>query len=210
MDTPTDLEIDEIWKQKRARNVSVSPDGSTLIFTVKSAVKSEDEWRKTMYAADLDSVDESVRVLTERRIKRPKWDPTGRRLAFLLNGHAWTVDFDGGGGLNQVTELETGIKGYDWGPEGERLVVETYVLEDDNWYSNNEHLAGNVAIIDSIDHKLKQFPPNRRSHLAVVDAKTGAAESLDESRVEFPLEVDDNPLEAMVDSGALQPRPTDE
>ena len=29
-------------------------------------------------------------------------------------------------------------------------------------------------------------------------------------RVEFPLEIDDNPLDAMVDSGELQPRPADE
>jgi UDP-N-acetylglucosamine 3-dehydrogenase len=29
-------------------------------------------------------------------------------------------------------------------------------------------------------------------------------------RVEFPLDIDDNPLEAMIESGALQPRPTDD
>lgn len=35
----------------------------------------------------------------------------------------WTFDLDRGGDLRQVTDFDEGVDGFDWGPDGDRLVV---------------------------------------------------------------------------------------
>lgn len=91
---------------------------------------------------------------------------------------------------------------------------------DEDWEAvdvGDEHAHGPDFIQRAIADVIECLDSDRESELRAANALQatevifGAWESARRrGRVDFPLEIDDNPLEAMVESGALEPAPADE
>ncbi len=113
-------------------------------------------------------------------ISRPRWSPDGSYLAFLsqrewqqgpgVGGQqVYALDLRGGEGV-QLTSVRQGVEGYEWSPDGKRLVL---VVRDEP----TEAEADGPWVIDRLQFKedYEGYLNRRRAHLYVFDIATAAS-----------------------------------
>ncbi|WP_313693951.1 S9 family peptidase [Halorarum halobium] len=93
----------------------------------------------------------------------------------------WLFDLALGGDARQVTEFEEGAKEFDWGPEGERLVVAARDPTDEESAYLDERTEGGPLETERLQHKLDGvgYTDTVRTYLHMVDVDSGEAEKLE-------------------------------
>ena len=93
----------------------------------------------------------------------------------------WVYDTERGGDARQVTDRDEGVGGFDWAPDGDRLVVAARDPdEDDEEYLEQVRDDGPIEI-ERLQHKFdgQGWLDEVRSYLFVVDVDSREAERLD-------------------------------
>ena len=162
-------------------NPAISPDGKSVAFPL---TKINEKLNRRMTAIWLVPYDGSAapRPLTAETVSssNPQWSPDGRTLAFLsTRGEAaraqiWLLSMDGGE-PRQLTESKNGVASFQWSPQGDRFAVVSRAGPSDNGKSPSD-----VRHYTHIRYKFNDtgWFDDKRSHLFVVDAKTGASKQL--------------------------------
>ncbi len=162
-------------------NPAISPDGKSVAFPL---TKINEKLNRRMTAIWLVPYDGSAapRPLTAETVSssNPQWSPDGRTLAFLsTRGEAaraqiWLLSMDGGE-PRQLTESKNGVASFQWSPQGDRFAVVSRTGPSDNGKSPSD-----VRHYTHIRYKFNDtgWFDDKRSHLFVVDAKTGASKQL--------------------------------
>jgi dipeptidyl aminopeptidase/acylaminoacyl peptidase len=102
----------------------LSPDGSTVAYTVTELDGEENREYARIWLLDLGS--EESRPLTSGTAKdlNPRWSPDGRWLAFTSDRsektQLWVVPVDGGEPI-QLIDLPGGVEDHGWSPDGAML-----------------------------------------------------------------------------------------
>jgi dipeptidyl aminopeptidase/acylaminoacyl peptidase len=95
----------------------------------------------------------------------------------------WYFDMDLGGDAVQVTDREEGVRGFDWGPDGERAVVAARDPTDEQQEQLEQRRDDGPIEIERLQHKADGvgWTDDVTTYLFVVDLDTGAAERLDDA-----------------------------
>lgn len=133
-DDPRPLEIDDNFRFARVGSPRVSPDGGRIAYTVSrtSLEEGSSHTRVWIAPADPDSEEGPIPMTLEgESASSPEWSPDGRWLSFLASRgeegasaktQVWLLDRRGGE-ARQLTEVEQGVRGYAWSPDGSTLVL---------------------------------------------------------------------------------------
>ena len=141
--------------------VSISPDGSTVAYTVRRTVWEENDYDTEIWMAPSDGEPYQLTRTADGGSGSPRWSPDGRWLAFTANrGERNQVHLISprGGEAFAVTEVEEGVSEFEWSPSGDRLMLLVREPEGDEAETRTE-LYGDFAFDD-------ETGPN--SHLWVV------------------------------------------
>jgi dipeptidyl aminopeptidase/acylaminoacyl peptidase len=189
--------------------VAVSPSGDRVAFMATEADAEDDEVRRSLFVVPADGSAEPHRMTRASDGGSPKWSPSGRYLAFLAvrdedselgvttedepfeeseedseeepRQQVWMFDMQRGGDARQVTTLDRGVSGFDWGPAGERIVVEALDPdEEDEAYLEQVEDDGPVEI-ERLQHKRNGsgWTDPVRTYLFVVDVESRETSRLD-------------------------------
>lgn len=189
--------------------VDVSPEGRRVAFMATEADADDDETRRSLFVVPTDGSEDPHRLTRASDGGDPQLSPSGRYLAFLAvrdedselgvtsedelfeddedetedepRQQVWVFDMDRGGDARQVTTQERGVSGFDWGPHGERLVVEALDPdEDDEAYLEQVEDDGPVEI-DRLQHKRdgSGWTDEVPTYLFVVDVESRETSRLD-------------------------------
>ena len=96
----------------------------------------------------------------------------------------WLYDLELGGDPRQITEFEEGIRGFDWSPDGQRVVVEARDPTDEEVEYLRQRREKNGPIeTERLQHKADGvgWLDEVTSYLFVVDIETGERERLDDA-----------------------------
>lgn len=142
--------FDDILSIRAVAEPAVSPDGSTVLFTVASweAPRSEDsddpgkmEWVSHVYRVAADGGEPSQLTLGEKGESAPAWSPDGAWMSFLAaradgakkpagpigegpKRQIWLMRASGGEAL-QLTDAKDGVTAYQWSPDGSAIAFTT-------------------------------------------------------------------------------------
>ena len=115
----------------RLRSISdpvVSPDGSRVAFVVTETSVEDDEYRSSIWLWR----DGDIRAFTSgTKDGHPRWSPDGATLAFLRPGEntergaQLAVMPADGGEARILTDLDLGVAGFEWSPDGSSFAMVT-------------------------------------------------------------------------------------
>jgi len=165
-----------------------SPDGSTIAFVVTTVDQKQNRRRSTIWSVPADGSREPMLLTTApQSSNNPRWSPDGRAIAFLSarpmptdsatdtpRTQVWLLSL-GGGEPRRVTNLLNGASGFQWSPDGTRLVVVGRSGPGDMAKSPSDvrHYAhANYKFNDS------GWFDDKRTHLWVADVASGRASQI--------------------------------
>jgi dipeptidyl aminopeptidase/acylaminoacyl peptidase len=95
----------------------------------------------------------------------------------------WVFDLDLGGDARQVTDREEGVRGFDWGPDGERVVIDARDPTDEQRERLERRRDDGPIEVERLNHKAdgKGWLDDVTSYLFVVDVETRESRRLDDA-----------------------------
>lgn len=153
----------------------ISPDGQWVAYTVATIDQKANKRVSRIWIASVDGTHPTVPFTGDTTSSTsPRWSPDGRFLAFLSardGGRAqiWTLSRNGGE-ARRVSNLENGASSFEWSPDGTRFVCLTRTGPPVSKTSDVRHYT-------HISYKFNDtgYFDEKRSHVAIVEVRTGAA-----------------------------------
>ncbi|MFB9925164.1 serine hydrolase [Amycolatopsis halotolerans] len=168
------LGIDDLYDLAAPSQPALSPDGSRIVYVLRTADREEDRNVDALWTVGTASGE--ARQLTRGNADAaPKWAPDGSRLAFLRaqDGppQVWVLPADGGE-AEQLTKLPLGAGAPVWSPDGSKIAFSAAI----DLAAIVEAPPANTPIVaERLDYKsdgpglLKTL----RGHIHVLDVATG-------------------------------------
>jgi len=166
-----------------AADPHIAPDGKWVAYTVTTIDPKTNRRNSRIWIAALDGSHPAVPYSGETvSSTSPRWSPDGRFMAFLSAregspGNAarpqiWVLSRNGGE-ARRVTNLENGASNFEWSPDSTHFVCLTRTGAAQNKNSDVRHYThANYKFNDT------GWFDEKRSHIAVVDVRTGATKQI--------------------------------
>lgn len=121
------ITVDDYFAIKRVSDPRLSPDGRWVAYTVSTTMLAEDKSENRIWMAPVSGGDPIPLTLKGTSASSPRFSPDGKWLGFLAarNGgesQVWLLNRLGGE-AEQLTEVKQGVEGFNWSPDGTRLVL---------------------------------------------------------------------------------------
>ena len=203
---------DDVYRLLVPTDPQLSPDATTVAFTVTASATGKDGYRTSVWSAPVDGLTPARRLTMGPKADRhPRFAPDGRTLAFLsdrrlrvedeptrptdpkdrkdaVQVHLLPLD---GGEARRLTDLPRGVDGFEFSPDGRRMVVLSSALastiEADEKRRGRlpkpkpgETPLSDYRYIDRLEYQYNGagFVDEVRPHLWLVDTATGEARPL--------------------------------
>lgn len=107
--------------------VSISPDGNRIVYTVREPLLSEEEsaFINHLYLANLESGDVTRLTYGEHNNIHPRWSPCGRYIAFVSSrkekANIFVIRPDGGEAWALTDDENYGVADLKWAPDGKSI-----------------------------------------------------------------------------------------
>ena len=170
------LEVDDYFALKYVGSPVVSPDGKWVAYTVSSQDLEKDSRGTRVWMISTAGGDPLPMTAKGSSAWRPRWSQDGRHLSFIATSNntdnasaqVHTLDLRGGERV-QVTDVAGGVEGYEWSPDGKRLVL---VIRDPD---PNADAGPGPWVIDSLKFKEDYvgYLNRLRGHLYIFEIETG-------------------------------------
>ena len=180
---PRALTIDDFFRLAHAGGPRISPDGKWVAYTLKTTDLEKDESETALWMVPTGGGVAKPWRLTAPgySASRPRWSPDGRRLGFLAarstggeeaKTQVWAFDLRGGD-AQPLTEVKQGVDGFEWSPDGRRLLLEITDPKPEELLEESERQKKKPEphVIDRLQFKqdYRGYLDRRRRHLYVQD-----------------------------------------
>jgi dipeptidyl aminopeptidase/acylaminoacyl peptidase len=123
------LEIADMFQIKRVGSPVVSPDGGWVAFTVSTPSTPTKSGSTQIWMVPADGDGEPIPMTAKGySASSPEWSPNGKYLSFVATrgdsakAQVWVLDRRMGEG-QELTKEKWGISGYEWAPDGSKLLL---------------------------------------------------------------------------------------
>jgi dipeptidyl aminopeptidase/acylaminoacyl peptidase len=135
MAAPRGFTVEDLVSMERIGTPAVSPDGSRVVYTVRSTDMAKNKGHTDLYLVDLRAANAKPQRLTSDATSStdPEWSASGDAIYFLSarsgSSQVWRVSPEGGEPV-QVTNLPVDVDAYRVSPTGERIAIGLSVFRD--------------------------------------------------------------------------------
>jgi dipeptidyl aminopeptidase/acylaminoacyl peptidase len=135
MAAPRGFTVEDLVSMERIGTPAVSPDGSRVVYTVRSTDMAKNKGHTDLYVVDLRAANAKPQRLTSDATSStdPEWSASGDAIYFLSarsgSSQVWRVSPEGGEPV-QVTNLPVDVDAYRVSPTGERIAIGLSVFRD--------------------------------------------------------------------------------
>jgi dipeptidyl aminopeptidase/acylaminoacyl peptidase len=204
------LPAEAVYDLARPMSVTVSPDGSRVAVQVFEFDPHDETRRSSVFVVPADGSRDPHRLTRLSGAGSVRWSPDGDRLGVVtarerdlelrvgrdadeppsIEGETgprpqlWVYDLARGGDPRQITDFEAGIRGFDWGPAGERVVVAARDPTDEETRYLQQRRDDGPIETERLQHKFDGvgWLDTVTTYLFVVDVAGRGRRRLDEAR----------------------------
>ncbi len=174
---------DVAYRLKSVGDPSISPDGSTLVYSLSWIDRDSMESRSRVMLMNLSS-GKAEEFTQGQRDSAPRFSPDGKTMGFLrrMDGQqsqVWVIGIGGGEG-RQLTELSLGVRDFSWSPDGMQIVLTADVDPEAEAPDSDASKFPQVKVINRIRYRYDTlgWRGNAHFHLFVVGVDGGAPRQL--------------------------------
>ncbi|HLR06500.1 MAG TPA: DPP IV N-terminal domain-containing protein, partial [Pyrinomonadaceae bacterium] len=178
---------------------NISPDGKLVAYVVTKIDRAQNRRNASIWMVATDGSHAPWQFTTSPQSSNsPRWSSDGKSLAFLSSRPETTATASttptpveqprnqvyllsmNGGEARRITNLKNGVSTFRWSPDGSRFVVISRVGPSDNRADNKDR--SDVRHYKNSSYKFNDtgWFDDRRTHLWVVDVKSGSAKQITE------------------------------
>jgi len=186
------LELEDLFRLHRVSDPQISPDGTTVVFTVTEPIKAENRTNSDLWI--VSTVSGEARKLTNspKHDRHARWSPDGQWIAFESNREGsyqiWVMPAVGGE-ARKLTNISTEASQPVWSPDGRQIafVSAVYAEFSAKPFAESDRLnAEKAAAIAKDPVKARVFDQllyrhwdswvdGKRQHVFVMSVRNGAA-----------------------------------
>jgi dipeptidyl aminopeptidase/acylaminoacyl peptidase len=172
---PRGVTPEDYFAFKNVTEARISPDGKLVAYVVTAVDRKANRRESQIWMAPTDGSRPGWQFTTGVSSRLPRWNPRGHTLAFVSTRGAKPQVYElsmSGGEARQLTNLENGVDAFQWAPDGTRMVCVSKV--------GPPRGTSDVRHYTSITYKFNDsgWYDEKRSHLFLVDLKSGSASQL--------------------------------
>src|ERR1035437_3225421 len=185
--------INDLLGVKRVADPQLSPEGTTVAYTIGAVDKSANKVVNQIYIINIDG--SKGRQLTSgmSSSSSPRWSPDGKRIAFVTGGQIWTMKPDGGE-KSQITKISTGAGVPVWSPDGKWLAFASDVYpecENDSCNKTEDERVESSKVKAHVTDRLLfrhwvEWRDRKRTHVFVVPVSGGTARDMTPGNFDSP------------------------
>lgn len=124
--------VEDLYELKSVYNPQISPDGKSVVYTVRETKKIENDYETQLFMLDLETKKTKQLTYYKGNNHSPAWSPDGRWIAFLSD-RSQTVQLyllaATGGEAEALTDCEKGVSNPVWSPYSDEIMFSTKVEE---------------------------------------------------------------------------------
>lgn len=177
------MTAEDLFRIAWVSDARLSPDGRTVAFTVTRLDQEADDYRSRIWTVPAAGGEPRRFTAGDGKDSAPRWSPDGTRVAFVSDragGRPQLYVIDAGGGeARRLTDVPQGVSGPLWSPDGAWLLVTLRTGGGDDAAGDGPKTPP-ARVITSLKYRYngEGFIYDRRKHLFVVDAESGATRQL--------------------------------
>jgi dipeptidyl aminopeptidase/acylaminoacyl peptidase len=169
----------------------LSPDGKVVVYVVTTINQKKNRRESAVWSLTIESPEPPRRLSAEGfSSSMPRWSPDGKTLGMVSarnrdpstadkpKAQIYLLPVRSGGEAMPLTNFKNGVEGYQWSPDGTRIVVVSASGPDDNVAAVD--LKSDVRHYTHIIYKSNDsgWDEGKRQHLWVVDVAGGEARQI--------------------------------
>ncbi len=136
------LTLDDTWSIKTITELSLSPDGQRIAYTLESLDKEQNAKRSAIWMLERRTGQARQFTSGAKHDGSPRWSPDGRWLAFVSDrqgeqSQLWVMPTNGGE-ARKLTKMRNGVGDFCWSPDGAWLAfiseikLDSKITEDED------------------------------------------------------------------------------
>ena len=180
------IRVGDMYRLRNVGDAQVSPEGSWVAYTVSATDSAKDKSDTDVWMTSWDGAQTIQVTSSPDGESAPRFSPDGRYLSFLSSrqggkgGQLWLLDRRGGE-AKRVSELKTGIRSYEWSPDGKRIAL---VMSDAPADNDTTNRKPKPIVLDRYHFKSDAggYLDTTHAHLYLFDLDTRKAELLTPGR----------------------------
>ena len=177
------ITIDDFFALKKVNDPHISPDEKWIAYTIASSDLEKDKTETRIWMSPISGGDALPMTAKGYSASEPRWSPDGKYLSFIAQRsesgddkkdsedkpQVWALNRLGGE-AQQLTSVKQGVSGYEWSPDGKRLLL---LIKDPQPFELTEDKEDDKKprphVIDRLQFKLdyEGYLDRYRTHLYV-------------------------------------------
>lgn len=176
------IKIEDLYKIKYLREITLSPDSNKIVYTVEWMDKKENKYFSNLYLIDENEKNHHY-IQGNKNIKKPKWSPNGKFISFIMRDkekeNIWAIPSDGGEAY-EITDTEGWFGDYQWTPDSRQIICEFTEKKIDKERIPEKDKPPLYYHITKTWYKFdgKGILPEEKPHIWKIDIKSGKMKQL--------------------------------
>ncbi|MFT6991402.1 MAG: dipeptidyl aminopeptidase/acylaminoacyl peptidase [Paraglaciecola sp.] len=185
---PATFGIDHLLKLQTPSDVQIDPSGNWVAYVVQRNDEEKDKRFKQIWMTSLDGKTSLPMTASYATASKPRWNPDGSALAFIgkrgdakdtekTKPQVWLLSRQGGE-AQQFTDVEQGVEGFAWAPDGKSmlLTIKDPEPKDDEKekVKKSKEVRPKPWVIDRLQFKKDYvgYLDRRRTHIYLFNGKS--------------------------------------